>query len=100
MSLSVVGSIAFDGLETPFGKRERLLGGAATHFSLSASNFTDVRVIGVVGDDFGDEEMNVFARHNVNTDDIERVAGGKTFFWRGRCNLFSAFKQAFSSDEL
>jgi sugar/nucleoside kinase (ribokinase family) len=84
MSLTVVGSVAFDALETPFGKRERLLGGAATHFSLSASNFTDVRCIGVVGNDFGDDEWAVFNRHKINTDDIEVVADGKTFFWRGK----------------
>jgi sugar/nucleoside kinase (ribokinase family) len=84
MSLTVVGSVAFDALETPFGKRDRLLGGAATHFSLSASNFTDVRCIGVVGNDFGDDEWAVFKRHNINTDDIEIVADGKTFFWRGK----------------
>ncbi len=84
MSLTVVGSVAFDALETPFGKRDRLLGGAATHFSLSASNFTNVRCIGVVGNDFGDEEWAVFKRHNINTDDIEIVADGKTFFWRGK----------------
>ncbi len=84
MSLTVVGSVAFDALETPFGKRARLLGGAATHFSLSASNFTDVRCIGVVGNDFGDDEWAVFKRHNINTDDIEIVADGKTFFWRGK----------------
>jgi hypothetical protein len=80
MSLTVVGSVAFDALETPFGKRDKILGGAATHFSLSASFFTDVNVVGVVGDDFTDAEMEVFARHYINTDDIERVAGGKTFF--------------------
>src|SRR5688500_8388401 len=84
MSLTVVGSVAFDALETPFGKRERLLGGAATHFSLSASNFTNVRCIGFVGNDFGDDEWAVFKRHNINTDDIEIVADGKTFFWRGK----------------
>ena len=84
MSLTVVGSVAFDALETPFGKRDKILGGAATHFSLSASFFTDVNAVGIVGDDFGDDEMDVFARHNINTDDIERVADGKTFFWRGR----------------
>lgn len=84
MSLTVVGSVAFDALETPFGKRDKILGGAGTHFSLSASFFTDVRLIGVVGNDFGDEEWAVFERHNINTDDIERVADGKTFFWRGR----------------
>ena len=84
MSLTVVGSVAFDAVETPFGKRDKILGGAATHFSLSASFFTDVNVVGVVGNDFTDAEMDVFARHHVNTDDIERVADGKTFFWRGR----------------
>jgi sugar/nucleoside kinase (ribokinase family) len=80
----VVGSVAFDAVETPFGKRERMLGGSATHFSLSASFFTDVRVVGVVGGDFGEEEMGVFRERSVNTDDIERVESGKTFFWSGR----------------
>jgi cytidine kinase len=84
MSLTVVGSVAFDALETPFGKRDKILGGAGTHFSLSASFFTDVRAVGVVGGDFGDEEWAVFKRHHINTDDIEVVKDGKTFFWRGR----------------
>ena len=84
MSLTVVGSVAFDALETPFGKRDKLLGGAGTHFALSASFFTDVRVIGVVGNDFTENEWQVFKRHNINTDDVEVVADGKTFFWRGR----------------
>jgi sugar/nucleoside kinase (ribokinase family) len=84
MSLTVVGSVAFDAVETPFGKRDKLLGGAGTHFALSASFFTDVRVIGVVGNDFTDAEWEVFKRHNINTDDIEVVSDGKTFFWRGR----------------
>ncbi len=84
MSLTVVGSIAFDGLETPFGTRDKILGGAGTHFSLSASFFTDVRAVGVVGGDFGEEEWAVFKRHNINTDDVEIVADGKTFFWKGR----------------
>ncbi|CAN5252909.1 PfkB family carbohydrate kinase [soil metagenome] len=84
MSLTVVGSVAFDALETPFGKRDKLLGGAGTHFALSASFFTEVRVIGVVGNDFTDAEWDVFKRHNINTDDIEVVADGKTFFWRGK----------------
>src|SRR4051794_29281400 len=83
MSLVVVGSIAFDAVRTPFGERERMLGGSATHFSLAASFFTDVRVVGPVGDDFGDDEYGVLHARGVNTDDIERVAGGRTFFWRG-----------------
>ncbi|MDQ1522879.1 MAG: hypothetical protein QOE47_803 [Pyrinomonadaceae bacterium] len=84
MSLLVVGSVAFDAVETPFGKREKMLGGSATHFSLSASFFTDVRVVGVVGADFGADELGVFARHDVDTSDLERVQNRNTFFWRGR----------------
>jgi cytidine kinase len=84
MSLTVVGSVAFDALETPFGKRDRVLGGAGSHFSLSASFFTDVRAVGVVGGDFGEEQWAVFKRHNINTDDIEIVPDGKSFFWSGR----------------
>jgi sugar/nucleoside kinase (ribokinase family) len=84
MSLVVVGSVAFDSVATPFGERERMLGGSATHFSLAASFFTQVRVVGIVGEDFGDEETAVLARRGIDTEDLERVAGGSTFFWRGR----------------
>ncbi|HEX8458240.1 MAG TPA: PfkB family carbohydrate kinase [Pyrinomonadaceae bacterium] len=112
MSLLVVGSVAFDAVETPFGKRERMLGGSATHFSLSASFFTDVRVVGVVGADFGAAELDVFARHEVDTSDLERVAEGNTFFWRGRydydlntahtldtqLNVFADFKPKLSDE--
>src|SRR5215207_7491013 len=84
MSLTVVGSIAFDSVRTPFGEREHMLGGSAVHFALAASFFTEVRVVGPVGDDFGDEHLAVLERRGVVTEDIERVAGGKTFFWRGR----------------
>lgn len=84
MSLTVVGSVAFDALETPFGKRDKVLGGAATHFGLSASFFTQVNAVGVVGGDFGEAEWEVFRRHHINTDDIEVVPDGKTFFWSGR----------------
>src|SRR6478609_9204940 len=83
MSLVVVGSIASDAAKTPFGERERMLGGSAVHFSLAASFFTDVRVVGPVGDDFGEAEYAVLRDRGVNTDDIEHVAGGRTFFWRG-----------------
>jgi sugar/nucleoside kinase (ribokinase family) len=83
MSLTVVGSIAFDSVRTPFGERERMLGGSAVHFSLAASFFTDVRVVGPVGDDFGSEELEVLEARGVNTEDIEHVSGGKTFFWQG-----------------
>jgi sugar/nucleoside kinase (ribokinase family) len=83
MSLVVVGSIAFDAVKTPFGERDRMLGGSAVHFSLAAGFFTEVRVVGPVGDDFGEEELSVLHERGVGTDDIERVEGGKTFFWRG-----------------
>ena len=82
MSLLVVGSIAFDAVQSPFGTRERMLGGAAVHFSLAASFFCDVRVAGPVGDDFGEEELAVLHGRGVNTDDLEHVPGGKTFFWK------------------
>ena len=84
MSLTVVGSIAFDAVKTPFGERERMLGGAAVHFSLAASFFTEVRPVGPVGDDFGAAEFEVLERRGIITDDVERVAGGRSFFWRGR----------------
>jgi len=83
MSLTVVGSIAFDAIKTPFGERDRALGGSAVHFSLAASFFTEVRPVGPVGDDFGDAEYEVLRRHGVVTDDIEHVEGGRTFFWSG-----------------
>jgi sugar/nucleoside kinase (ribokinase family) len=83
MSLTVVGSIAFDAVRTPFGQRERMLGGSAVHFSLAASFFSEVRVVGPVGDDFGEEEHAVLRERGVVTDDIEHVPGGRTFFWRG-----------------
>jgi sugar/nucleoside kinase (ribokinase family) len=83
MTLVVVGSIAFDAVKTPFGERGRMLGGSAVHFSLAASFFTDVRVVGPVGDDFGEEEYAVLHRRGVDTEDIEHVPGGETFFWQG-----------------
>src|SRR2546421_4701110 len=83
MSVTVVGSIAFDAVTTPFGSRERMLGGSAVHFALAASFFADVRVVGPVGDDFGDAEYAVLHARGVDTADVERVAGGRTFFWAG-----------------
>lgn len=83
MSVTVVGSIAFDAVRTPFGSRERMLGGSAVHFSLAASFFDVVHVVGPVGDDFGQGEYAVLRRRGVDTSGIEHVPGGKTFFWRG-----------------
>jgi sugar/nucleoside kinase (ribokinase family) len=84
VTITVVGSIAYDAVETPFGVRERMLGGAATHFALAASLLHDVRLVGPVGDDFGDAELAVLQTRGSNIDDVERVAGGKTFFWKGK----------------
>ena len=83
MSVTVVGSIAFDAVKTPWGERERMLGGSAVHFSLAASFLDEVRVVGPVGEDFGEAEVDVLRARGVNVDDIEHVAGGKTFFWSG-----------------
>src|SRR5438045_5465181 len=83
MSLVVVGSIAFDAVKTPFGERDKMLGGSAVHFSLAASFFTEVRVVGPVGDDFGPDEFAVLEQHGVVTEDIEQIEGGQTFVWRG-----------------
>lgn len=82
MSILVVGSIAFDAIETPFGKTEKAIGGSATYFSVAASNFVPVKVVGVVGEDFGKDEMSVFEGRPIDTSGIERVEG-KTFFWSG-----------------
>jgi sugar/nucleoside kinase (ribokinase family) len=83
MSLTVVGSIAYDAVKTPFGERERMLGGAATHFALAASFFDEVRPVGPVGDDFDEESWRILRTRGTVTDDVEHVAGGKTFFWKG-----------------
>jgi sugar/nucleoside kinase (ribokinase family) len=82
MSILVVGSVAFDTLKTPFGERLKILGGSATYFSLSASFFTSVRVVAVVGDDFSAENESVMTSHGVDTTGLERAAG-KTFHWGG-----------------
>jgi sugar/nucleoside kinase (ribokinase family) len=82
MAITVVGSVAYDSIETPAGRKDRCLGGAATYFSLAASFFTDVRVIAVVGEDFGPEQEAVFQARAIDTRGIERAAG-KSFFWEG-----------------
>jgi sugar/nucleoside kinase (ribokinase family) len=84
MSLLVVGSVAFDAVETPFGKCDKMLGGSASHFSISASFFCPVSIVGVVGGDFTDAEQAVFDEHGVGTRDLEKIPDGKTFRWQGR----------------
>lgn len=83
MSLLVVGSVAFDAIKTPYGKVDRILGGAATYFSLAASFFTKVRVVAVVGEDFTQKEEQVFRDHRIDTAGIVREKG-KSFFWAGQ----------------
>jgi sugar/nucleoside kinase (ribokinase family) len=82
VALLVVGSVAFDAIKTPYGKVDRILGGAATYFSLAASFFTDVRVVAVVGEDFTEKEQQVFRARKIDTRGIVRQSG-KSFFWAG-----------------
>jgi sugar/nucleoside kinase (ribokinase family) len=112
MSLLVVGSVAFDAVETPFGKCDKMLGGSASHFSISASFFTDVSIVGVVGGDFTSEEEQVFVSRGIGTRDLERIPDGKTFRWQGRydydlnvahtldtqLNVFAEFKPKLSDE--
>src|SRR5918996_1712911 len=111
MSLTVVGSIAFDSVRTPFGERDRMLGGSAVHFALAASFFTTAHIVGPVGDDFGEAELEGLHDRGIETGDIERVPGGETFFWRGhyehdlnvahtddtRLNVFGEFEPKLSA---
>ena len=83
MSLIVVGSVAYDGVETPHGKVDRMLGGAATYIALAARYFTPVGLVAVVGDDFAAEDTRLLASRDIDLAGLERVPGGKTFFWAG-----------------
>ena len=80
-----VGSIAFDSIKTPNGNRNKILGGSCTYFSVAASYYTKISIIGVVGDDFTDNEWNLFKKYNINTNSVE-VKSGKTFSWGGKYN--------------
>jgi sugar/nucleoside kinase (ribokinase family) len=85
MSLLVIGTVAFDAIETPFGKTDKIVGGAATYASLAASYFYDkVKIVAVVGDDFPENEINDFHNHNIGTEGLQVKAGEKSFFWAGR----------------
>ncbi len=83
MPLLVVGSVAYDGLETPRGKVDRMLGGAGTYIALAASHFVKVRLVAVVGDDFASEDEAILHRRNIDLEGLEK-APGKTFFWKGK----------------
>ena len=85
MSLVVIGTVAFDAIETPFGKTDKIVGGAATYASLAASYFYDkVKIVAVVGDDFPESEIKNFNAHNIDTEGLQVKPGEKSFFWAGK----------------
>lgn len=85
MSLLVVGSVAFDAIETPFGKTDKIIGGSGTYISLAASYFTQsVNLVGVVGEDFLQSDIQSFQQHGINTEGLQIKEGEKSFFWSGR----------------
>lgn len=85
MSLLVVGTVAFDAIETPFGKTDKIIGGAATYISLAASYFTNkINLVAVVGDDFPQESIEMMKKHHVNTEGLQIKKGEKSFFWSGK----------------
>ncbi len=85
MSLLVIGTVAFDAIETPFGKTDKIVGGAATYASLAASYFYDkVKIVAVVGDDFPENEIADFGKHHIDTEGLQVKAGEKSFFWSGK----------------
>ena len=83
MSILVVGTVAFDSIETPFGSAERILGGSAAYFALGASFFAPVRIVGVIGQDFPQEYLDLFTQRNIDLEGVKKE-GGDTFHWRGR----------------
>ncbi len=88
MSLMVVGSMAFDALETPFGKVDRIIGGSATYAAWAASNFTnDIKQVSIIGGDFPQEEISKLEDRGVDFEGVEVVKDGKSFFWSGRYHL-------------
>ncbi len=85
MSLLVVGSVAYDGIETPFGKTDRILGGSATYISLAASYFTEnINLVGVVGRDFDDQDIELLKSKDVDLEGLQIDESGDTFFWKGK----------------
>lgn len=84
MSIVVVGSVAFDSLETPAGKREQALGGSANYFSIAGSMLTDVKLCAVIGDDFPAQHVSWLKKRGIDVEGLTRKAGGKTFHWKGR----------------
>jgi len=85
MSLIIIGTVAFDAIETPFGKTDKIVGGAATYASLAASYFYDkVKIVGVIGDDFLKKDIDTFTEHGIDTEGLQIKEGEKSFFWSGK----------------
>lgn len=85
MSLVIVGTVAFDTIETPFGKAEKIVGGAATFAGLAASYlYPNVKLISVIGEDFGEDNLNILKSRGIDVDGVEVIPGGKSFFWSGK----------------
>jgi len=85
MSLIIIGTVAFDAIETPFGKTDKIVGGAATYASLAASYFYNkVKIVGVIGDDFGQKNIDTFTEHHIDTEGLQIKEGEKSFFWSGK----------------
>ncbi|EDM35701.1 probable carbohydrate kinase, PfkB family protein [Pedobacter sp. BAL39] len=85
MSLIIIGTVAFDAIETPFGKTDKIVGGAATYASLAASYFCNkVKIVGVVGDDFPQSDIDTFTEHGIDTEGLQVKKGEKSFFWSGK----------------
>jgi sugar/nucleoside kinase (ribokinase family) len=84
MPLLVVGSVAFDSVETPTARRDRVLGGSAVFFSYAASYFSAVRLVGAVGEDWPSEHTELLKKRSIDTTGLKKIDGGKTFFWRGK----------------
>ncbi|HLD75234.1 MAG TPA: PfkB family carbohydrate kinase [Bdellovibrionota bacterium] len=97
MSIVVVGSVAFDTIETPVGKVDRVLGGSANYFSLASSFFTSVKMVGVVGSDFPQEHFDFLKSRNICTEGLQRVLDGNTFHWVGRYDATFADAETLST---
>jgi sugar/nucleoside kinase (ribokinase family) len=97
MSILVVGSVAFDTVETPFGKAEKVLGGSASFFSVAASFFAPVELVGVVGVDFGDKELQAFRGRDIDLAGLERM-DGKTFHWQGKYSYDLNARETIATD--
>ncbi|MGY6561427.1 MAG: PfkB family carbohydrate kinase [Luteibaculaceae bacterium] len=99
MSLIIVGTVAFDALETPFGKRDKIVGGAATYASISASYFTkSTKIISVIGDDYSQEMLSEFKKRNIETEGLQVKKGEKSFFWKGKYHLDMNTRDTLATD--